>query len=210
MVEPRTEEAAEAASITIVMGGRPYRLPVLRIEQSEAWERAVAKGVSAMRTDLEDEDGEAAVHDLLSQGSIERRHSVVAYDHLSHADTYEREGCARCVLGGHDGIRKAMSKRELGNAVEVVADAEFPFDAEERRSVVAAFGLPLRVLGAVLRAATEGWSPQESSPNGRSPTGASATPPSDEIGPESSSSSDGPMASAASPERSRTARPRPR
>ena len=209
MVEPRTEEAAEAASVTIIMGGRPYRLPTLRIAQSEEWERRVAHGMAAMRDgDPDVAEGEQALREILSQGSLERRNALVAYDHLGHAD--EGESCGRCVLGGHEAIRQTMSKRELAAALEVITEAEFPFDPEEQRSVVAAFGLPLRVLGAVLRATTEGWSPPANSPNGHSPTGASPTPPSDASGPESSSSSDGPMASAGSAGRSKTARPRPR
>lgn len=198
MVEPRSEEAAEAGLLVITMGGRRYRLPALTLEQGEAWQARVAAGVAAMRVDLPagaPDGGESALRDLLSQGSVERRRALAAYDVTG-------------VLGGEEAIRRQMTARELHDAVETILDAEYPFDPDGRHSVAEAFGLPLRVLGAASQAAMDVLSRPASSLSGLWPTGASAGPTSVDAGPASSSSSDGPTVSGGPAARSRTARSR--
>lgn len=188
----RTEAEADAALLTIVMGGRDYRLRVLPIDQSEDWQTTLASTLAGLQVpddddDLAGEGGAAFIDTLLKDGARGRRRALLAYD-------------VDDVLGGEDYVKRRMTQRELATALEVVLDAEFPFD-EERRSVVEAFGMPLRVLALASASAAAGMSPSVASPNGLSETGASATTASGASGPPSNSSSAGPTASAVKPRR---------
>ena len=200
MAEPRTEAEAEAGDLTITLGGRSYRLPALTIRQGKEWRASLAGALSGMEADIPEDapdGGEGALRSILSQGPAAKVAALAAYD-------------IGGVLGGLDAIEARMTQRELGAAIEVVMEAEYPFEPDERRSVVEAFGLPLRVLGLASRAVTEGMSRPASSPSGPSRIGASNGPASSAPGPLSSSSSDGPTASGGPAGRSRTARSRRR
>lgn len=182
--EARTEAEAESGYLTVIMGGRPYRLRVLTIEQSEDWQTTLSTTLAGLQVPDDDDvqDGGASFIDaLLKDGARGRRKALLAYD---------RDG----VLGGEDYVVKRMTQRELATALEVILDAEFPF-VEERRSVVEAFGMPLRVLALASAAAAAAVSPSERSASGLSPSGASTTAASGASGPKSSSPSAGPTAS---------------
>jgi len=184
---PRTEAEAEAGLLTVVMGGRPYRLPVLPIGESEDWQTTLATTLAGLQVPDDDdlEDGGAAFIDvLLKDGARGRRRALLAYDRDD-------------VLGGEENVKRRMTQRELADALGVVLDAEFPF-VEERRSVVEAFGMPLRVLALASAAAAAEASPSARSASGLSLLGESTTPASDASGPTNNSPSGGSTASAGS------------
>lgn len=184
----RTEDEAESGFLTVVMGGRDYRLRVLTIGESEEWQTFLSTVLAGLQVPESDdlEDGGAAFIDvLLKDGARGRRRVLLAYD-------------LDDVLGGEDYVKKRMTQRELATALEVVLDAEYPF-VEERRSVVEAFGMPLRILALASASAAVDTSRQERSLSGLSPSGDSPTPTSDDAGHKSSSPSGGPTASGAKP-----------
>lgn len=177
----RTEDDGESGFLTIRMGGRDYRLRVLPIDASEEWQTTLATTLAGLQVpdDGDVEDGGATFIDvLLKDGARGRRKALLAYD-------------VDDVLGGEEYVKKRMTQRELVAALEVVLDAEFPF-AEERRSVVEAFGMPLRVLALASASAAVDTSQSARSLSGLSPTGDSPTPTSVASGAKSSSSSAGP------------------
>lgn len=186
----RTEDAAEAGTLKVVMGGQPYRLPCLTIEQSEEWQEAVGDVLSNLDLGLDD-DSRRTMKQVIKTGGQAELSAVAAYDITG-------------VLGGSDNMRKRMTARELHAAMEVIADAEYPFDEEAKRSVVEMFGLPLRAMGLVSRAVTDDASRRVKFLSSLSPDGASATPTSDENGRASNSSSGGRTARSGSRKKART------
>lgn len=178
MVAERTEDLGEIGVLHLTVGGQPVRLRVLTIEESDAWLDTLARVLSSL--DVPDMEGEPA--DVMARvfraGSDARVRVVAAYD---------IEG----VLGGVEAVRKRMSKQELASALEVMVEAEGPLGMVDARSVVEAFGLPLKRAAGTL-GALAAISRPERSPSRRSGTGASPTPRSTGPGRASSSSSGGP------------------
>lgn len=202
MADPRTEQEAESGLLTVRMGGEPFRLPVLSIALSEDWQTALARTLADLEIGTDSEDGAEVIAELFQQGQHARLAALGSYDHFGHLskppEDAHPERCEDCVLGGAENIRRHMTQRELGEAVEVILDAEFPFDTTGRRSVEEAFGLPLRVLGLAAQEMAESISARAKSASGRLPIGASTSPASAESGPKSNSRSAGPTASGGS------------
>lgn len=173
----RTEDLGEVGVLHLTMRGQPVKLRVLTIEESDAWLDTLARLLSGL--DVPDMEGDAAeaMARVFHAGSDARLSVIAAYD---------IEG----VLGGPDAIRKSMSKQELAAALEVMVEAEGPLGLADARSVVEAFGLPLKRAAVTLRA-LGALSRPERSPSRPSSTGASPTPTSTGRGRASSSSSGG-------------------
>jgi hypothetical protein len=179
-VAERTEDDGESGVLRIEMGGRAYRLPVLTIAQSEEWQENLAHIMAGVPVDMDDDQtGEVALRAVLTEGPKAMFKALATYD-------------VNEVLGGEANIKSKMTQRELKDAVDLITEAEFPFD-EGGRSVAEAFGLSLRVLGAATRMATSAGPRRVRSASGLSPTGVSPMPTSDSGGRPSNSSSAGPM-----------------
>ena len=184
MVE-RTEDDGEAGVLHVMMGGRRYSLPVLTIGKSEEWQADLAVTMAGVPVDMdEDADGALALKRILTEGNKSMFAALAAYD---------IDG----ALGGEANMRKRMTQRELKAAIDLIMEAEFPFE-QGGRSVAEAFGLPLQVLGAATRMATGAASQRGPSRPSPFTNGTSRMPTSDDDGLPSSSSSDGPMLSAVS------------
>jgi len=158
------------------MGGEQFTLPVLTIEQSEAWQAEVGEELSSLDDGLGVGDG--TIGSVLRRGGEAMQVVVAAYDISG-------------VLGGKDAIRKHMTQRELWMATEAMLDAEFPFDETAKRSVGAMFGLPLKALEVVSQAVMDEASRQAKYPSGLLPIGDSPTPVSAGNGRTNNSSSGG-------------------
>ncbi len=171
----RTEAEALASAIPVTIGGRPYTLRALAIEDSEAWQELLGRTIAGV--DLPDGlDAADTLAALGSQGSRKMRELLLAYD-LDH------------VLPA---LGKVASQRDVYLALRGVLAAEYPF-VTDLRSVAEAFGPQLRpllavVVGSLIRA---------SGTNGPSPTGDSPPALSVVSSAESSSSSSGATAASA-------------
>lgn len=185
----RSEEAGLSGFLPLSIGGVRRDVPVLSIEQSERWLRYLGVLVEGLAIP-------ERISDVLTALGPRLVDAVVAYETLGACP----EACpARSAepgpehvhagaLGGEDGIRKRMTKRELRDAFEAMMLAENPF-ATDLRSVVEAFGpqlramLPLLVATLADRLVQANWRP---TPFG---SGDSTPHPSGDVSPESSSSS---------------------
>lgn len=183
MTQERSEADGLAGRLTLTMGGRAFDVPVLTIEQSEAWQRTLAHRLASIDVLPATDDGEELMAQLFAAGGQAKLDVVAAYDLTG-------------VLGGRDAIRAAMSQKELASALEAMVEAELPFGVVAAPSVVAAFGEPMRIAAATLTAIR---SLSERSPNGASPTGDSpGTATSARTGRRNSSGSTGTTASVGS------------
>ena len=190
-MDERTEDAALRGILTVSMGGQPYQLRTLTIDESDDWLGKLATGLSSVELP-EGADGTAAMRALLTASSAAVASLVAAYD---------LDG----ILGGLAVIRGRMSKRELRAALDAMVTAEDPFGEDAARSVAEVFGAPSRFLAAGMRMVmAQIASPLAASTNGRSRATASTSDASAANGAASSSSSDGRTPRSASVARRRT------
>lgn len=184
-MDPRTEEEAEAGTLTVFMGGKPYTLPVLTIAESEDWQAALVQQLQTIDIP-EGGDGITQMQAIIGGGTKAKMAVLLAYDHSG-------------VLGGADNVRKHMTQQELRRAVDTLIEVEFPFETDAARSVAEAFGLPMRAMGAYLRQAVDvRASLSGNSASGPSPIGVSPTTVSVANGRRNNSRSAGPTASTGS------------
>jgi hypothetical protein len=136
-MDDRTEGAALSRSLPVVMGGEPFELRTLSIDESDAWLMRVGAALAAV--DLpEGSDGSDGVGLMLTASSSTVVGLVAAYD-------------LDDVLGGEAAIRGRMSKRELRATMDAMVSAEDPFGEAVALSVATGFGLPSRFLASGMR-----------------------------------------------------------
>ena len=177
-MEERTEGVALSRSLPVVMGGEPFELRTLTIDESDAWLMQVGAALAAV--DLpEGSDGSDGVGLMLTASSGTVVGLVAAYD-------------LEDVLGGPDAIRGRMSKRELRANMDAMVTAEDPFGEAVALSVATGFGLPSRFLASGMRVVLDQLEAPllDASTNGRSAS-APTTDASARNGRASSSSSAG-------------------
>jgi len=177
-MEERTEGVALSRSLPVVMGGEPFELRTLSIDESDAWLMQVGAALAAV--DLpEGSDGSDGVGLMLTASSSTVVGLVAAYD-------------LEDVLGGPDAIRGRMSKRELRANMDAMVTAEDPFGEAVALSVATGFGLPSRFLASGMRVVLDQLEAPllDASTNGRSAS-APTTDASARNGRASSSSSAG-------------------
>ena len=177
-MEERTEGVALSRSLPVVMGGEPFELRTLSIDESDAWLMQVGAALAAV--DLpEGSDGSDGVGLMLTASSGTVVGLVAAYD-------------LEDVLGGPDAIRGRMSKRELRANMDAMVTAEDPFGEAVALSVATGFGLPSRFLASGMRVVLDQLEAPllDASTNGRSAS-APTTDASARNGRASSSSSAG-------------------
>ena len=165
--------------LPITMGGQPYELRTLGLDESDAWLAQVAAKLSEV--DLPDAPtGADSITALMTWSSGAVLSLVLAYD-LGNA------------LGGEAAIRAAMSKQELKAAMDAMVTAEDPFGEAVAHSVAVGFGAPSRFLASGMRMVLTQMiaSQLERSTAGLSGPTASTMAPSEPVGAASSSSSDG-------------------
>jgi hypothetical protein len=174
----RTEEEALAGLLTITVGGRPEVLPVLPWSVSDEWTRAVSAAISDVEMPS-DGDGADIIHAMVRRSTSAMLDLIVAYD---------SEG----RLGGAESLGKRIRPAEIRAAFDAIADVADPL-GELARLAGEVFGRPMavyrKVVGAAMTAALT--APLGASTRSPSGGGASATPPSGESGPSSSSGSAG-------------------
>jgi hypothetical protein len=193
MTDERTEADALAQVLTVSVGGEAVELRTLTIDESDAWLRRLTGAVDIA---LPDAEGDA--------DTLARMLALPAQAALDLVAAYDKDG----VLGDTEALRTRMTKRELHEALEAMADAEDPFGEGAARLAAEVFGAPSRFLAAMTQLVLDGLaSPTAPSPNGASTPGAStgqgtAAPP----GAASASSSVGPTATSGNGRKRRAAR----
>jgi hypothetical protein len=159
------------------MGGQPYELRTLTLDESDEWLGKVAAAMSAI--EIPDE--------VSWLGDIAALLTTSATAVAGLVAEYDRDG----VLGGLDVIRARMTKRELKAAMDAMVTAEDPFGTDVARSVATGFGAPSQTLAfGIERVAVA--SQLAISMNGRSARSGSTIDGSAASGAASSSSSAGP------------------
>jgi hypothetical protein len=171
----RTEEDALSGLLRIRVGGQPVELPVLTIEQSEAWLTRVAQ-LSAGVEVPDDGEPEEQLRILLTAPLETKLDAVLAFDVTGR-------------LGDREHLLRRMTPIELDVAFDAIALSMDP-SGEVSRLVAAAVGTPTRLLAVGLQA-MRGVSRPASSPSSPSPNGDSTHALSVLASPESNSSSSG-------------------
>jgi hypothetical protein len=197
MPDVRTEAEALAQVLNVSVGGEPVALRTLTIDESDAWLRRLT---GAVDVELPDAEGDA--------DTLARMLALPATAALELVAAYDVDG----VLGEPASLRTRMTKRELHDALEAMADAEDPFGEGAARLAAEVFGAPSRFLAAMTSLVIDGLaSPTDGSPSGASMPGASTGHrTSDPVGAASASSSAGPTATSGNGRKRRSgAKPSP-
>ena len=120
--QPRSDEEVAAGALTLTFGGRPYRVPVLVIEDNEQWVASFAAAVQSSASDL------SGVESIEEASRFIAGKTRLIVDLLAAYDTTGR-------LGGTEWLVKHATAGEVYEALREVLRAAFPFGDDLERWV---------------------------------------------------------------------------
>lgn len=136
--QPRSDEEVAAGTLTLILGGRPYSLPVLVIDENETWVSAFGKAVQSSAAELSDVEGVEQAAQFIAGKTRLIVDLLAAYDRSNR-------------LGGAEWIRTHATAGEAYQAMREVLRAAFPFGDDLERWVP---GLRRILATALMKAAS--------------------------------------------------------